>query len=248
MFFSVCDKTYKRLGNLKRHLKREHNWTVDVSCPTLSKGSAKTVCGSFVKHALLARDTSDAYAMGDGNRAFRNAKFEFLYANSLGHTKYRLWLFRMLAYEKAVLTPKEAFEYKWNITANLQGNVNSCIPGDNLVELQVGKIKRKLKAQGANVNFNTAQLATKTTQVIDQIKVHMDSQISTGHSKSHGVVDKSLDVSKMAHELMFSNYFKSNITLNAFKSFIDPFQKSSPAALSDWLNNNKISFSKLNEK
>ena len=83
-----------------------------------------------------------------------NAKFEMLCARVAGHTKYQLWLWRMLAYEQAILTPKQAFEYKWNTTANLNGMINGNIPNDNLVELCVQLVKKKkLKEQSSNFYF-----------------------------------------------------------------------------------------------
>ena len=65
----------------------------------------------------------------------------------------------MLAYEQAILTPKQAFEYKWNTTAYLNGIIKGNIT-DNLVELcfQLSK-KKKLKEQGSNFTFKSAQTA-----------------------------------------------------------------------------------------
>ena len=52
----------------------------------------------------------------------------FLSFRVAGHTKYQLWLWRMLACEQAILTPKQAFEYKWNTTAYLNGIIKGNIP------------------------------------------------------------------------------------------------------------------------
>ena len=73
-----------------------------------------------------------------------------LKAWTLGHTKYRLWLWRMLVYEIAMLTPLESFEYKWNTCVNFQGGVRKNIPNDNAVELQDGTIKKHLQQEGSN--------------------------------------------------------------------------------------------------
>ncbi len=219
-----CSKHYRREGNLKRHLRSVHNWVTDIPHPQESsrKATAQVIKGSFVKQALIARDTWDAYKMGDGDRAIRNAKFEMLYASAAGHWKYRQWLFRMLAYEKAILTPRHAFEYKWNISANLQGQAHASIPGDNLVELQVGSIKRKLQSQGANVTFSSAQTAAKTTQVVDMVKNNLSREnASRKKGTSRHQVDKSADVHKLCHELMHSDYFTSNNHLPEFTNMSD---------------------------
>lgn len=70
------------------------------------------VLSLFCRMAYLYHDTQDAYKMGDGDCIFANAKVEMLYAFSLKHTKYRLWLWRMLSYEMSLLSKREAFEYK----------------------------------------------------------------------------------------------------------------------------------------
>ncbi len=86
----VCDKKYKTKGRLKHHLREKHNWTI----PELGRhsrqgkashqvGSSRDVRGAFMRAALLMRSTYKTYKTGDGDRIFRNAKFEFLYAFAL---------------------------------------------------------------------------------------------------------------------------------------------------------------------
>ena len=148
-------KPYIRQANLRKHLTNTHNINLDgdelgqldmETQPTEAGGRdsipLRDVLASFCRMCYLYRDTQDAYKMADGDRIFTNAKFEMLYAFSVKHTKYRLWLWRLLAYEMALLTQREAFEYKWNACTNLQGGVGNNIPNDNAVELQVGEIKK----------------------------------------------------------------------------------------------------------
>jgi hypothetical protein len=165
----VCQKLYKREGYVRAHMMNVHGWEIDsVASPVQTTSSSSSlVSASFVKMAFIARDTYNAYRMCDGDRVFRNAKFEFLYADSLGHTKYRLWLWRMVAYEAALLSARESHEYKWNVSVNLQGGVGKNIPNDNCVELQVRKIKAQLDSQGGNKSFQSAQIVCKTSQVVD---------------------------------------------------------------------------------
>ncbi|WAR05680.1 hypothetical protein MAR_021049 [Mya arenaria] len=106
----------------------------------------------FLFMALLLKSASEAYKYhGDGARAVRNLKFEGVFAGAIGHTKYRLCLWRTLAYVKCVLSPRKAYEYMWNISCNIVGGLGNNIPNDNLVELMVKTIKKKFKTQGANV-------------------------------------------------------------------------------------------------
>lgn len=150
-YLCMCGKRYKTMGHLKRHLIAVHKWVFPPEPQEQSSSGMDYIAelrASFMKCSLILRDTYDAYRMGDGDRIFLNAKFEMLCADIGNHTKYKLWLWRMLAYEHALLSPKDAYEYKWNCTANTAGGVGQNIPNDNLVELNVGAIKKKFKAKG----------------------------------------------------------------------------------------------------
>ena len=127
-----------------------------------------------MKLALLLRDTNDAYAMGDG--IFRNAKFEMLCADVAHHTKYKLWLWRMQAYECAILSPREAFEYKWNCCVSTHGGKGKNIPNDNLVETLVQAVKKTLRSQGSNVTYTSAQKAAMAAQIQTDIKANVERQ------------------------------------------------------------------------
>ena len=71
--------------------------------------------------ALILKDIIDSYKMEDGDRIVRIAYFKWLYASSLRHTMFAIWLWRMNAYVNTVLTPTESAECKWNSTVNLKG-------------------------------------------------------------------------------------------------------------------------------
>lgn len=80
---------------------------------------------SFMKCVLLLQGTNDAYKMGDRNRVHEttNTKFQMLFSRVGKHNKYQLWLFRYLAYIKCIISPKMAYEYMWNCSANLKGGM-----------------------------------------------------------------------------------------------------------------------------
>jgi hypothetical protein len=138
-------KIKKTIGGIKRHLKNEHMWnfTVDESGKPSELDHIALYRAFFMKCALLLRDTNDAYKMGDGDRVTVNAKFQMLLSRVGNHTKYQLWLFRYLANCLTLLTPRMAYEYKWNCSANLCGGIDHNIPNDNLVELLVQAVKKR---------------------------------------------------------------------------------------------------------
>ena len=191
------------------------------------KSATCTQQDSLLMHIFLLKDLADAYRMADGNRIFRDIKFAFLYFFETGHIKYRLWLFRMMAYEKAILSERKAFEYKWNVCANMNGRVDGNIPDDNLVEIHVKQLKSLLSAQGANVSYESAKLASVTMNAINIIKHNLLKFCNVDQNVGHrAMVDKSNDVLLIAQELC------KVINKPVFK---DPILKVQAPSLHDWL-------------
>jgi hypothetical protein len=169
----LCGKTYTSLNWFKQHLVKKHHWN-------FHKVNEDAPVSNAVKHflfmSLLFRDTCDSYKMCDGDRSIRNAHFEWLYDSSIKHSKYKIWLWRMVSYSMSLLGAKESFEYKWNICVNLHGGVCNNIPNDNAVEIQVHNIKQELNRQGANKSYESAKQVCMTTQVVSDIKQNLTEQ------------------------------------------------------------------------
>jgi uncharacterized C2H2 Zn-finger protein len=236
-----CDKAYERAAWLRKHLQKKHDWTFHRSKLELSSKSAKkeitNPIRTFLFMSLLYRDTCDSYRLGDGDRIVLNAKLEWLYASTVNHIKYKLWLWRMLAYIIFVLDPKEAFEYKWNMTVNLMGGIENNIPNDNCVEIQVHKIKHALNAQGPNKSFDSAKTICMTSQVVDGIKQNvMKSSRTQRSNRSRSVVDKSKDIVTIAKALR-KNGYASDIKWESFQNFRDPLSCMDLIKLNEWANN-----------
>lgn len=240
----LCGKKYKTKGGITRHLKKEHNW--DIPDNTIESSSSldhiALYRASFMKCALLLRDTNDAYKMGDGGRILLNTKFQMLLSRIGNHTKYQLWLFRFMAYCYSLLTPRKAYEYIWNCTANLHGGISHNIPNDNLVELLVQAVKKKIHAQGANATYSSARNAALTLQIQDEIAKNMQKQ---GDTKISGTkrpeVSKVNDVLSMVNELKEAHIFDftPGRQYNAFPGFLDVFSRVKIADLHKWISDNK---------
>lgn len=194
VYMCECSKVYKTLGHFKRHLQSIHNWTFpqEGETTTCTKDGVAEARASFMKCSLILRDTYDAYQMADGNRIFRNAKFEMLLADAFHHTKYRLWLWRFLAYENALLSPRQAFEYKWNCCSNTNGGIGRNVPNDLLVEMNVNAIKQKLRSQGANVTYDSARVIAISSQVQDDIKQNIIRQCGSHFGTARPPVSKAV--------------------------------------------------------
>lgn len=76
----------------------------------------------------------------------------------------------MISNVSGLLSKKQAYEYKWNMTVNLVGGTGHNIPYDNCVEIQVHYIKSQLQSQGSDKSFESAKNICLTSQVIEEIK------------------------------------------------------------------------------
>lgn len=248
-YVCTCNKKYKTLGFFKKHLTKEHNWLFQIPCDDATQKSKTDrndymaiYRASFMKNALLLRDTYDAYRMGDGDRIYRNSKFEMLCANVRKHSKYRLWLWRFQAYISSILTPKQAMEYKWNCTSNTTGGIGANIPNDNLVELTVQLVKKKIKEQGGNFTFASAKKAALAAQVQDEIKQNMSRQVSDRtKGKTRTKTDKSKDIGFILNELIDGKLFdfEAGRKFESFKNIKDIYSRVKLPDLHQWITQQK---------
>ena len=234
-----CQTTYVSKAWMKKHLRLKHHVMIHSfadDIPIMDANADPTV-PTLIKVLFLQFDTSNAYHFGDGDWAMRNAKFEFLYLWVMKHTKYRLWIWRMLAYDMALLSEKESMEYRWNQCVNTHGGVGRCIPNDNFVETQVKNILKNMARQGPNKSFATAQVACKTTQVVTAVKCGLK-KASGQHDKSckHSKPNTSNDVMDIARAIQQAGLIENpGQILEAFESFKEPLAKIKPIDLHKWI-------------
>ncbi|XP_061190924.1 uncharacterized protein LOC133199049 [Saccostrea echinata] len=245
----TCIKIYKTRGHFKRHLEKEHGWDFalnqDSSNSTVySKMEHVAVWrASFIKLSLLLRDTEDAFHYGDGYRIFRNVKFEMLCADAAHHAKYRLWLWHMQAYESAILTQRQAVEYKWNCTANTHGGKGKNIPNDNLVETLVQKIKKKLREQVSNLTHNSAQRIALSIQIQEELKENVLRQFSNKEKgRSRPTVNRDSELHNLITELQHGEVSDviQGREFHAFRRFSDLFSKVKAEELHKWISDQKF--------
>ena len=232
-----CNKTYRQKGWLDRHLSSVHNIRAESDRP-MESDDTNSIARSFMKVALLIRDTDRAYRTGDGGRLIRNAKLQLLLSHVTKHYKYRLWMWRQLAYSKAILSQRQSMEYIWNVTVNLSGGLGRNIANDNLVELQVDSIKKKLKAQGSNVSYNSARKAALSMQMQDELICTVAPAKSGKHTKAKTVEDLKVIVAELLTARVFD---KEGRTVKSFENYKDPYQKVDYPKLNVFINKQKKS-------
>ena len=241
--FGGCNKTYKQEGWLKAHLRKVHDVTLSLVPPQHTEPESEVdgifnYAAAFVKVALLYRDMHDAYSMGDGNRVFRNLKFILLHVDKGHHLKYRLWSFRMLAYDLCLLSEYEKQCYRNNIAINISGGTRQCIANDNLVEIHVKKVKECITAMGANYSVNASRRAAKCINVTRGIT----DSLATTRSGRHSTPKTDQDVRKMAYTLSEYAVFqrqpgRSHVTYPNMAS--DLLENTNLVTINNWLTANK---------
>ncbi len=220
-----CRSKCKTKQGFERHLHNSHHKTLDI-VPEQSEPVLKS--DTLLQLLMLIYDLWDSLTTGDGNRIFRNIKLVFLYLFTSGHIKYRLWLWRMIAYDTAILSPKQAFEYRWNMCANIQGGHVNNIADDNLVEILIKKLKALLRSQGSNLNINSARTSALTMLTLEKAKDSIIAECQGVKQKNHKRLSKKKnDVIAIAHELMGSCVDKQS-------KHIHPFHKVDANAFLKW--------------
>ncbi|XP_060570844.1 uncharacterized protein LOC132729119 [Ruditapes philippinarum] len=196
-----CEKKYKQFHRLKRHLKEKHNTSININPPQHTSSNSSSyygvfnVASAFVKVCLLFRDTEDAYKMGDGNRLIRYAKYKMLHFYQGHHIKYRLWMWRVLAYYISILSEKEAYEYKRNMSFNMGRGVGHLIPNDNLVEINVHLLKDQSRKMGANITFEGCRRWVKCLEYLrDLCDVYDKATSKHGKSGKHAKAKRESDI------------------------------------------------------
>ena len=232
---AFCTKQYRSREWFKKHLSKKHQWDFHTETDNVEPENASCI-RQFILMALLYRDTYTSYQTGDGDRIVRNSYFEWLYAAALKHYKYKLWLWRFITYIVNLLGPEESFEYKWNLTVNLQGGKTSNIPNDNCVEIQVNNIKKLIERQGANKSFKSAREACMVTQVLDSVQTKLMKSTKTVKARrSRPPVDKSADIKRMVKCLRSQGLVK-DLKWTSFSTFVDPLKCISATDLHTWIN------------
>lgn len=157
------------------------------------------------------------------------------------HTKYQLWLFRFLANFHCLLSPREAYEYKWNCTTNLKGGAGHNIPNDNLVGILVHRLKAKLQSQGSNVTYESARKSALTLQIQDEIRENLIEKSGLKKSGTTRPARANNDIVLIVNELSAGNVLSyiPGRKYDNFKSFCDMFSRVNVVNLHKWLNKQK---------
>ena len=90
----------------------------------------------------------------------------------------------------------------------LHSNLGHNIPNDNLVELLVQAVKKKIYAQGANASYQSARNATLTLRIQEEIMTNMQREVDTKLTgRKRPEPSKLKDIVSMVAELQAAQIF-----------------------------------------
>lgn len=125
-------------------------------------------------------------------------------------------------------------KYSWRIGEN--------IPNDNLVEICVHVIKKKMREQGANLTYESAKKIASCVQMQEEIRVSVQQQLgmkTSGQTKPS--VDKKNDLQLIINELRANAIFSyiPRRKFIAFQDFKDTFSRINLVNLHKWITSQK---------
>lgn len=126
--------------------------------------------------------------------------------------------------------------------ANLHGSNGHNIPNDNLVELMVQAIKKKVYAQGANASYQSVQKAALTIQIQDEIKNNMKAECGQNQSGTRRPTSVKLNnIEAIVKELNSIRAFEyiPGREYPSFSGFTEIFSSINITDLHKWITQNK---------
>lgn len=135
-----------------------------------------------------------------------------------------------------------AYEYIWNCTANMHSNLGHNIPNDNLVELLVQAVKKKVRAQGANATYESVRSAALALQIQEAITKNMQEECKKGRGGTRRPEPSKVnDITAMVKELQSAEIFDyiPGREFSTFPGFSDVFSLVKVTDLHKWLTDNK---------
>ena len=173
-----CNKQYKTLNGLKRHLSTKHE--PDTNLPA-AQGQAKEGADQLFNYSrtalsltLLAWDFNDATSMGDGERVIRLYKYLLLLFKATDKTKYAYHSLRLLAQVKCFLSERKAHEMIHNRFVNNRGGVTNNHPCDIEMEFHNRTTKEQCVGFRGKVTPASVKRVSESSQRIEELMDHHD--------------------------------------------------------------------------
>ncbi|KAI8515750.1 Protein unc-80 [Branchiostoma belcheri] len=164
---------------------------------------------SVLREGLYEMVKKDAVNEGDGNRIFRNWKFDMIQYYQHKHTHYKDLAFRYIAQHKALLTPRLSASILHNKTINTHGVPGKNIPKDLYMEFLNKTAKEGLAKLGPNMTSKTVAREGRSLGVLQEVLDTFDKDLVgyRGIGK-HTVPDDSEEINMLVEDMQSEDPFK----------------------------------------
>ena len=175
-----CKKTYITQRGLQNHMKNIHPGIQEPARPKPGMPPQKDAVFNYSRTALsmgmLAYDFTDARQMGDGDRIIRLYKFMLVHFKAANKPKYSYQVLRLLAQVDCFLTPRLAYELKWNRFVNKTGQIKHNIEVDREIEHQNRVFKENCGGLRGKVTKKSIDRISRSAQIIDELLTAVNQQ------------------------------------------------------------------------
>ncbi|KAI8496735.1 Protein unc-80 [Branchiostoma belcheri] len=164
---------------------------------------------SVLREGLYEMVKKDAVNEGDGNRIFRNWKFDMIQYYQHKHTHYKDLAFRYIAQHKALLTPRLSASILHNKTINTHGVPGKNIPKDLYMEFLNKTAKEGLAKLGPNMTSKTVAREGRSLGVLQEVLDTFDKDL-VGYRGigRHTVPDDSEEINMLVEDMQSEDPFK----------------------------------------
>ena len=175
-----CTKTYTTQRGLKNHMRNVHPGIQQPAQQTKGLSPHKDALFNYSRTALslgmLVYDFNDARQMGDGDRIIRLYKFLLLHFKAAKKPKYSYQVLRLLGQINCFLSPRLAYELKWNRFVNKTGQLKHNIEVDREIEHQNRVFKENCGGLRGKVTKKSIDRISRSAQIIDELLTMVNQQ------------------------------------------------------------------------
>lgn len=190
---------------------------VNISVPDQKKKKSKNhdnvqaYASQVLTMGLLLMEFNDAIREGDGCRILRCWRFFILIFKATKRKNYAIEAFTLLAQYQFLLSPRLAYQLKWNRTVNVHGRPGRNIPCDLHMEHLNRVCKDAISSLGANVSERGFERVGKCVGKLEKITQNFDRLHGVARqSDKHAHRSDVNDLKKMLKQLEVSKVFSTN--------------------------------------
>ncbi len=154
---------------------------------------------------MLYLNFSNAIAEGDGDRIVRNWKFFLLhlFADGQSSVKYAMEALYLQLQQHCLLTPKQAYQQRWNRSVNNRGGIGKNVALDLDLEHDNNYCKVALKKIGSNLTENAITRVCKMIKVAREVIENVAKECKVmQRSGQHEEVSSHKDLEKIVNILI----------------------------------------------